>query len=134
MAFTYDVASLAGQVRLLIGDTVSTDPLFQDDEIAAFLDIEEQDIRLAAALALDAMAANQVMVLKVITQNGVSTNGAAVAQALRAQAKTLRDQAEMSSGGSDAEDALFDWAETVGVSDPFARRERIVSQALRGEV
>lgn len=133
MAFTYDVATLAGQVRLLIGDTEATDPLFQDDEITAFLDIEEHDIRLAAALALDVMAANQVMVLKVVTQNGVSTNGAAVAQALRAQAKALRDQAELASGG-DAEDALFDWAETVGVSDTFARHERIISQALRGEV
>lgn len=133
MAFTYDVATLAGQVRLLIGDTEATDPLFQDDEITAFLGIEEHDIRLAAALALDVMAANQVMVLKVVTQNGVSTNGAAVAQALRAQAKALRDQAELASGG-DAEDALFDWAETVGVSDTFARHERIISQALRGEV
>lgn len=133
MAFTYDVATLAGQVRLLIGDTEATDPLFQDDEITAFLDIEEHDIRLAAALALDVMAANQVMVLKVVTQNGVSTNGAAVAQALRAQAKALRDQAELASGG-DAGDALFDWAETVGVSDTFARHERIISQALRGEV
>jgi len=131
MAFTYDVATLAGQVRLLIGDTESSDPLFQDDEIAAFLGIEEDDIRLAAALALDVMAANQVMVLKVITQNGVSTNGAAVAQALRAQAKALRDQAELSAVGSDAEDATFDWIETVGISDEFARSERAISQALR---
>ncbi len=134
MTFTYDLGSLAGQVRLLIGDTDAADPLFQDDEVATFLGIEEDDILLAAALALDVMASTQAMVLKVLTQNGVSTNGAAVAQALRAQAAVLREQAARSEIGSDADDATWDWAETVGVSDPFAYRERLISQSRRGVI
>ena len=132
MPATYDVSTDAGRVRLLCGDTVTSDALFQDDEIAAFLSLGAGDVRLAAAQALDVMAANQAMVLKVLTQNGVSTNGAAVAGALRAQAAALREQAAAGASGEDAEDALWDWAETVGVADPFAYRERIVSQWYRG--
>ncbi len=135
MTFTYDasdVTSGLARIRLLIGDTVSANALFQDEEIAAFLALNDDDVRLAAAQALDAMAANQVMILKVITQNGISTNGAAVAQALRAQAAELRRQATIEAQGEDAEDAPWDWAETVGTADPFAYRERLLSQHIRG--
>lgn len=135
MTFTYDasdVTSGLARIRLLIGDTVSANALFQDEEIAAFLALNDDDVRLAAASALDAMAANQVMILKVITQNGISTNGAAVAQALRAQAAELRRQATIEAQGEDAEDAPWDWAETVGTADSFAYRERLLSQHIRG--
>lgn len=135
MTFTYDasdVTSGLARIRLLIGDTVSANALFQDEEIAAFLALNDDDVRLAAASALDAMAANQVMILKVITQNGISTDGAAVAQALRAQAAELRRQATIEAQGEDAEDAPWDWAETVGLADSFAYRERLLSQHIRG--
>ena len=132
MPATYDVTTDAGRVRLLCGDTVTAGALFQDNEIEAFLALGDGDVLLAAAQALDVMAANQAMVLKVITQNSVSTNGAAVAAALRAQAKALREQAEAGAAGIDADDALWDWAETVGVSDSFAYRERVLSQRYRG--
>lgn len=35
MSFTYDVTTLTGQMRLLIGDTNSAAPMFQDEELAA---------------------------------------------------------------------------------------------------
>lgn len=35
MSFTYDVTTTTGQMRLLIGDTSSTAPNFQDEELAA---------------------------------------------------------------------------------------------------
>ena len=132
MTFTYDPTTDLGRVRLLIPDTVSTDAYFEDAEITAFLSLNDGDVRLAAAQALDTLASSNALILKVITQNGVSTNGAAVATALRAQAAELRRQAEAGGLGDDAEDATWDWAETVGTSDPFAYRERLVSQALRG--
>ena len=131
MPATYDVTTDAGQVRLWCGDTVTADALFQDDEIDAFLGMYGGDVLLAAALALDTMAATQAMILKVITQNGVATNGAAVAGALREQAAVLRRQAA-ELGDGDADDALWDSAETVGIWDPFAWRERIASQGMRG--
>ena len=132
MTFTYDPTTDLGRVRLLIPDTESTDAYFEDAEITAFLSLNDGDVRLAAAQALDTLASSNALILKVITQNGVSTNGAAVATALRAQAAELRRQAETGGLGDDAEDATWDWAETVGTSDPFAYRERLVSQALRG--
>ncbi len=133
MTATYDVSTNAGQVRLLCGDTVTTDACFQDAEISAFLAMYDGDVLMAAALALDTMAATQAMILKVITQNGVSTNGAAVAGALREQAAVLRRQAAELGDGT-ADDALWDSAETVGISDPFAWRERVASQGMRGVV
>ena len=134
MVFTYDVATDAGRVRLLIGDTVDSGHLFEDVEIDAFLAMNDADVLLGAAQALDVMAASQAMVLKVITMNGVTTNGAAVATALRAQAASYRQQAEAGAAGVDADDATWDYAETVGTADAFAWRERVLNQALRGVV
>ncbi len=88
-------------VRLLIADT-STDPtkqLLTDDQVQAFLDLEGGAVKLAAATALDAIATSEVLVLKVITGNGLTTNGAAVAAALQKQAQSLRDQYDRSDDG-----------------------------------
>jgi hypothetical protein len=35
MSFSYDVTTITGQMRLLIGDTNATAPYFQDEELAA---------------------------------------------------------------------------------------------------
>lgn len=44
------------RVRLLIGDTDTNDQLFQDDEIAYFLELASNSVLLAAAEACDAAA------------------------------------------------------------------------------
>jgi hypothetical protein len=80
-------------VRLLAADTASPQ-LFTSDQLQTFLDLEDGNVKLAAAQALDTMASSEVMVSKVITSNGLTTNGAAVGAELRARAKTLRDQAD----------------------------------------
>jgi hypothetical protein len=126
MVFNYDVETTLGQVRLLIGDTVQADALFQDAEISALLTLNGDDVRLAAAQGLETIAANQIMVLKVISNQGLSTNGAAVAAELRNQAKSLREQ--VAAGYGDAE-GLFDWAE-LGIDD-FGRREILGNSLLR---
>lgn len=51
-----DVTSSANRVRLLVGDTDTSYPLFTDAEVTALLALES-DVRLAAALACDALAA-----------------------------------------------------------------------------
>ena len=57
MAFTYDITTNRGKVRLLIGDTDSTDYQFEDDEIDAFLTMASSSLLLAASYALESWAA-----------------------------------------------------------------------------
>lgn len=57
MAFTYDASTDAGRVRLLLGDTSTPGHQFEDDEIAAFLDLAEGDVFFAAAYGYRALAA-----------------------------------------------------------------------------
>jgi hypothetical protein len=62
MAFTYDLATNAGQVRLALGDTVSAVGVrpdgsnLTDAEVAAFLAAEGDDVDLATARACEALA------------------------------------------------------------------------------
>lgn len=128
MAFTYDLSSNEGQVRLLIMDTNSTSYVFEDGELSAFLLLEGDSVRKAAALALETMASNEAFVLKVIKLLDLSTDGAKTADALMKRAAVLRKQADIDeqaeAGGA------FDIAEWV--VDDFSGRERISKEWLRG--
>ena len=122
MTFTYDPTTDRGRVRLIITDTDSTHEIFNDGEIDAFLDLSDQDIRLASAQALDTIASSEALVQKRITQMDLSTDGPAVARALRDHAETLRQQVN--------EGSAFDWAEMVVGS--FSAREIARKAGLRG--
>jgi hypothetical protein len=129
MSFTYLPGSNdIGKVRMLIPDRVSASAIFTDEEITVFLTLET-DVRCATAMAMETIASDQVLTLKVMTLLDVSTSGDRVAAALLARAKLLREQAEqalsISSGG-------FDYAEMV--TTDFAGRERLYNQALRNVV
>lgn len=93
MAFTYDLSSDVGRVRLLIPDTVWASAIFQDEELSAFLAMETGSVRRAVALALETIGANEVMTLKVMRMLDVQTDGAKVSEALLSRAKLLRQQA-----------------------------------------
>jgi len=56
MAFTYDVTTDRGKVRLLIGDKTAADYHFEDDEIDAFLTMASSSLLLAASYALESWA------------------------------------------------------------------------------
>lgn len=130
MAFTYDSSDLSSnqsRVRLMIGDTVSANAIFQDAEIDAFLAVEGDSVKRGAAAALMTMAANQVYVLKVIENMDLKTDGAAVARELRQQAGELRSQA--ADEEANEEGGAFDIAEWV--VDDFSRRERYFNEMLR---
>lgn len=102
MAFTYDNTTDRGRVRLLISDVDVSDvtrQLFDDSEVDAFLALSS-GVKRAAALALDTIAADLAMVLRVIKTQDLATDGAKTADALRKQAQALRDQADR-----DADDA-----------------------------
>lgn len=125
MSFTVDYSTARGKVRLLIGDIDDQNPIFEDDAIDAFISMAlNNDVRRAAAQALMTIAASEVYVQKVIRLLDLSTNGAAVAAELRAQAKALRDEAD-----AEEVDGAFDWAEQV--YSPAQYVERLWKQRLR---
>lgn len=89
-------------VRLLIADTDPATRMFSTRQIAAFLRLNSDNVRRAAAQALDTIASNETLVSKKITTQDLSTDGPAVAASLRAQAKELRRQADSGEGDSDS--------------------------------
>ena len=108
-----DYTDPAQQVRLLIAD-VSTDPakrLLDDDQVTGYLAMNDGHVRRAAADALDAIATSETLVSKKIRTQDLSTDGPAVATALRAQATQLRQLA------NDEDDVdLFDVVDTLPTS------------------
>jgi hypothetical protein len=125
MAFTVDTTTDIGKVRLLLSDLDQTKPIYPEDaQIQAFLDMEQGSVRLAAALALEAIAANRVLTLQVIQLLDLKLDGASVAKAFLQAAKQWRDAANDDWAG-------LDFAQTVDNSD-FAWREHylklVVSQ------
>ena len=101
MTFTYVPGTPIGTVRLLCTDRDPDNEIFSDEEIGVFLSLNEQDVRFAAADALDQIAASQALILKYIEVNGLKTNGQAVANALHQQAESLRAQAAAAAAEDD---------------------------------
>lgn len=128
MAFTYNLTTDSGKVRLLIPDRVEAAAIFDDDEIAAFLLIEG-GVKGAVALAIEAIASDEALVQKVTETAGLKTDGAKTATALLARAKLLREQVTAEQVTADDGEGLFDIAEMV--VDPFSARERLWHEALR---
>lgn len=105
-----------------------------DATIQVYLDLQLDDdesdtpdgdtYRLASAMALDAIASSQALILKHIDLLDLKTDGPAVAKALRAHAESLR--ALVFEGGEDT----FDIIEQV--NDAFGYREKILKDAFRG--
>jgi hypothetical protein len=126
MTYTYLPATTdIGKVRLLIPDRVEADAIFTDEDLAVLLTVET-GVKRAAAQALEIIASDQALLLKVQTTGQLKNDGKALAEALLARAKTLRGQA---SDDDDATGGAFDIAEWV--TDDFSARERIYKQAQR---
>lgn len=127
MAFTYDPTTDAGRVRLLCYDTDASNEIFSDAEIDAFIELEPDSVKRAAALAVETIARQEVMVLKVAKFMDIWTDGARVADTLMRTAAQLRSQA-------DDDDAragdLVDFAEFASI--PFGAQQRYYNEGLRG--
>ena len=95
-----------------------------DTDIATYLDLCDDDPRLAAAMALDTIATSEALVSKRIKLLEITTDGPAVARSLREHAAALRTAA-------DADDD-FDVIE-MAVND-FALRDMGWNRMLRGEL
>jgi hypothetical protein len=83
------------RVRLLISDSGTTQE-FTDDEVQAFLDLEDGAIRLAAADALETLAGR----LQSVESDDIKIDGSKRAGVLMAQATKLREQHAATAGGS----------------------------------
>lgn len=98
---TYDVATIK-QFRLLISDPdfgpapdfTPITPLFSDDELSSFLDIESGILKRAAAQAFEVIADNETLILKYIQDHDLNVDGTKVAADMRTRAASLRSQAE----------------------------------------
>ena len=106
MTFTYIALEEPGtgepkdrdRVRLLLNDVDKDSPVFQDQEIALFLELEGDNVKLAAATAIDTNATNEALASKVLRTQDLGTDGAKVADAMRAHAARLREQVDAGEG------------------------------------
>ena len=93
MTWTYDPSTDAGKVRLRISDTDSDRTVMSDEEITACLDMAGNSIPLAAAMALESIAVNEILCLKVVNLMGaIQTDAASASKVLMALAQKLRDE------------------------------------------
>ena len=144
--FTYDfiAAPLLSSVRMLIPDTDSTAPIFQDEEVnqAIFIEssqglycsgmanptgssvsppVQVYSIRRAAALLVDVIAGNNARLGIIQQLLDVKLDSSKAVVALRAYADSLRQTEAMSGAFAIAEMTL----------DAFSARERVFKQILR---
>jgi len=125
MAFTYDPTTDLGKVRLLCTDSVPANEIFSDDDITAFMDLESDNVRRSAALALETIASSEVLVQKRIRLLELTTDGPAESAELLKRAAMLRTQADDVEAG---ETSMIDFAEMN--LDEFSYRERLINEAL----
>lgn len=127
--FTYDPTTDVGRVRRTIPDKDEANAFWTDAEIESFLVDEDNNWRRATALAIETMASDDLLVLKVVKVQNIETSLDRMMSALLKRAKQLRDDAAVEE--ANAGDA-FEVAEVI-VND-FQWRERVLGQALRGQL
>jgi hypothetical protein len=96
-----DYATDIGKVRALLGDTEAENVAsgigeyvyFGDDEIAAFLAMYGDNVKLAAARCLETISMSQALLLKSWTSDDLTVNGDRIAESLRKLAAQLREEA-----------------------------------------
>lgn len=122
-----DYTSPVGQVRLLIADVGDgAAQTLADDQVQGYLTLNGDNVRRAAADALDAIASSEALVSKVIRSQDLTTDGAKVADALRAHADRLRAQAD--ADDPDGGDFAFDVIDTL----PSCRRPELTDPQVWG--
>lgn len=97
------------QVRALMAD-VGSDQYLTNPQIQTYLDLNDDNVRRAAAEALEAIAVSELLVGKVIRTQDLQTDASKIAAELRALAARLRQTADEQDagewGGFDVVDTL----------------------------
>lgn len=101
-----DYTTPAGQVRLHTADLDDANPIVSDEIIKGYLAMHDNDVLLAAADVLDAIATTELLLAKKIRTQDLSTDGPAVAAELRKKAAELRERSADASGVSTWFDAV----------------------------
>lgn len=123
MAFTYDVSTNRGKVRLLCFDRVEADAVFTDAEIDAFLSLGNSDVWLAASFACQDLAAKSTKDFAAVTV-GAWTVAEGQPRNWRQLADKYEAMAYKRAGG--------DFIDMMG-GDSFGYSELETLKALRGE-
>ena len=91
MAYTYDLATGVGRVRLLIPDNRGDGShIFEDEELQVFLEMEDDNVHRAAAEGLDVVAQSDARLYKSIEVMDVIVNAVDLAKEFRYRATELR--------------------------------------------
>lgn len=101
--------------------------IFTDEELAAFYEMEGSNTKRTAALALETIASDTAMTLKVVNLPDLSTNGSATSDSILRKAEKLRQQADIEDTASDG--GGFDIAEWTNSN--FSERERLYKEMQR---
>lgn len=142
MSFTYDPTTNLGKVRLLVADTDSADPTFQDDEVQAALDMNSSAFLFVSGAGFGASFNPSPVVYSVWraaatllrSRSAVMAAGSLVTQLLDVKlspeksALALKDLAQVY---MDMEDRSGSFAIAEMVPNVFAARERICKQFQR---
>lgn len=94
----YTSAPPEALVRLLIADVDPDRQVVTDDQVRGFLHLNGDNIRRAAAEALDAIGTSELLVGKVIRTQDLQTDAAKLSAELRARADRLRSFADAEEG------------------------------------
>lgn len=125
MAFTADLTTDIGKVRLFLMDMDSTNPIFPDDMmIQNLLDAEGGDTKGATAFGMEIIAGNQQLLLKTIQLLDLKQDGFSVAKGLLATAKQIREFANNDWAG-------IDFAQVTDNSE-FSIREFLWKRMIQG--
>jgi hypothetical protein len=129
MTWSYDPTTDVGKVRLRISDTQVARPIMDNEDIEAFLSMAGDSIPLAAAMACEAIAMNELLCLKVVNLMGaVITDAASAAKQYRALAETLR--AEAANPPVDADSPGF---VSIEMADDFLQRREKYAKTVEEE-
>jgi hypothetical protein len=123
VTFTFPPA--AGTVTIAAKHTMISDD--QINELLAVNADSADPIRLTAADCLDAIASSEALIQKKLKMLDFETDGAAIAQSLRAGAKALRDLV-FNADSANSDDPGFDIAERI--DNRAAWREKIYKDIL----
>lgn len=92
MAFTYDLSTNRGKLRLRIGDTDSANQIFTDAEIDEFLSTEGDNLNLAAAFGLETMASSAALLAKLEEIGDYKVDSSRMSGALLKAAGVFRER------------------------------------------
>lgn len=86
-----NVATVTDQVRALIPDT-GNPQVFTDTELGVYIDLAQDSPYIAAALALEAVATNDIMTYRILRTDDLAIDGVAGSKVLLDRARRLREQ------------------------------------------